>query len=567
MGKKRDICREICFTGGMTTTPRIPKIGDEERTPLVTSLLEIIQIQQEQILQLKDEMARLKGQKPRPTIKNSALERDSGNKEERGSGTKRPGSTKREKTEKLEIHETVIVKAHNVPMGSTFKGYEDFTIQDLLLRPHNTLYRRERWKTLQDGDIVAPLPEEIRTLGGHFGPSLQGFIMYQYYHCHVTQPLILEQLLELGLDISAGQVNCIVVEGNELFHQEKDEILRVGLKVSGHVNVDDTGARHQGRNGYCTHIGNEMFAWFQSTDSKSRINFLELLRAGGTDYMLNSEALDYMKAQKLPMTQMDLMAGCGKRVFEDQEQWKAVLESLGFTTRRHIRIATEGALLGSILERGTIHPDLVIVSDDAGQFDVFLHALCWIHAERSINKLVGFNDAQRNALEQIRTQLWEFYGELKAYKQTPGKNKKAELENRFDEIFTTRTCYATLNSALKRIHKNKSELLLALKRPDIPLHNNTSESDIREYVKKRKISGSTRSDPGRRSRDTFASLKKTCRKLGLGFWAYLNDRLSGKNSISPLADLIRWRATESLRKLPLAAHALPVKELPLQLCA
>src|SRR5208283_5438563 len=346
------------------------------------------------------------------------------------------------------------------------------------------------------------------------------------------------------------QVNCIVVEGNELFHQEKDEILRVGLKVSGHVNVDDTGARHQGRNGYCTHIGNEMFAWFQSTDSKSRINFLELLRAGGTDYMLNSEALDYMKAQKLPMTQMDLMAGCGKTVFE----------SLGFTTRRHIRIATEGALLGSILERGTIHPDLVIVSDDAGQFDVFLHALCWIHAERSINKLVGFNDAQRNALEQIRTQLWEFYGELKAYKQTPGKNKKAELENRFDEIFTTRTCYATLNSALKRIHKNKSELLLALKRPDIPLHNNTSESDIREYVKKRKISGSTRSDPGRRSRDTFASLKKTCRKLGLGFWAYLNDRLSGKNSISPLADLIRWRATESLRKLPLAAHALPVKE-------
>jgi len=88
--------------------------------------------------------------------------------------------------------------------------------------------------------------------------------------------------------------------------------------------------------------------------------------------------------------------------------------------------------------------------------------------------------------------------------------------------------------------------LLVLERPDIPLHNNSSERDIREYVKKRKISGSTRSDPGRRCRDTFTSLKKTCRKLGVGFWEYLEDRVSGENSIPWLPDLLKQRQAVSL---------------------
>jgi len=99
-----------------------------------------------------------------------------------------------------------------------------------------------------------------------------------------------------------------------------------------------------------------------------------------------------------------------------------------------------------------------------------------------------------------------------------------------------------LNQTLKRIHKNKAELLLVLERPEIPLHTNGSEQDIRDYVKKRKVSGGTRSDKGRRCRDTFASLKKTCRKQGLSFWRYLVDRISGENKIPLLSDLVRGSA-------------------------
>ena len=95
-----------------------------------------------------------------------------------------------------------------------------------------------------------------------------------------------------------------------------------------------------------------------------------------------------------------------------------------------------------------------------------------------------------------------------------------------------------LNLALSRLYENKAELRLVLERPEIPLHNNLSENDIREYVKRRKVSGSTRSESGRRCRDTFTSLKKTCRKLGISFWDYLIDRLSKAKKISPLHDLI-----------------------------
>ena len=120
-----------------------------------------------------------------------------------------------------------------------------------------------------------------------------------------------------------------------------------------------------------------------------------------------------------------------------------------------------------------------------------------------------------------------------------------ELQARFDTIFTQKTRFETLNQILKRIGRNKAELLLVLDRPDLPLHTNASESDIRDYVKKRKVSGGTRSDSGRRCRDTFASLKKTCRKLGLSFWDYINDRVSGGNQIPALPDLVRQRLAET----------------------
>ena len=493
-------------------------------------LLEQLHQMREEVQTLRDEVARLKKQKPKPKFGPSKMD---GKK--RKSGKKR----KRKKKPPIRVDETKIVKAENVPEGSEFKGYANFFAQELIIKSVTTCYQREQWLTPDGKTVTAEL--DFKTTAPHFGPTLCSFILYQYYHAQVTEPLILEQLREWEVRISSGQLHRIITEGKEKFHQEKDEILRVGLQVSRHIHVDDTGARHQGKNGYCTHIGNEWFAWFESTKSKSRVNFLDLLRAGHTDYVLNGEALEYMAAQKLPKFLLEKLAAEATRAFPDKAAWQAFLKQQNITTKRHARIITEGALLGAVLSHG-INPDLVIVSDDAGQFNVLLHALCWIHAERILAKLIGFNEAQREALKDVRKSVWELYRDIKAYQKKPTPEVSAILESRFDEICKTQTCFVTLNNALKRMGRNKAELLLALKRPDLPLHNNLSEGDIREYVKRRKISGGTRSENGRRGRDTFASLKKTCRKLKVSFWEFLNDRVRGENAILPLPTLIESHA-------------------------
>ena len=358
-----------------------------------------------------------------------------------------------------------------------------------------------------------------------------------------------------GIDISAGQLNRILVEDKEKYHTEKQEILRVGLSVSSYINTDDTGARHQGVNSYCTHIGNEWFAWFETTPRKNRINFLELLRGDRTDYVVTNEALTYMAKQKLPKKLWHPLSLSINRVFKDKDEWSDYLTHLGFIKPRHIKTATEGALLGALIESG-LKPDLGIMSDGAGQFRLLEHALCWVHAERLINRLIPITEGQRQAVETVQDQLWDFYQELKTYKTLTNPKQqqlKARLEERFDQIFTQTTLFETLNQVLKRLYRRKTELLKVLDRPDLPLHNNASEQDIREFVTKRKISGSTRSEAGRRCRDTFASLKKTCRKLGVSFWEYLKDRVSGNNAIPTLGVLIAQKAVES--QCPLAEHS------------
>ncbi|MEA1949299.1 MAG: transposase [Thermodesulfobacteriota bacterium] len=526
----------------MKGTLKPPTIPEDEKSPIVQELLAFIEqqssiIQQliEEIQKLKDEIARLKNQPPKPKIKPSSLGKKKKGKSKKSKG-KRPGSKKRHKTAKLKIHETKPIEPEHIPDRSEFRYYKTFVVQDLKIESHNIRYRLKVYETPDGNYVTGKLPEYLN--GGHYGPTLIRFILYQYYHCHVTQPLLLEQLHELDIDISKGQLNNILIENKDCYHKEKDSILAVGLQVSSYINVDDTGARHKGKNGYCTHIGNESFSWFESTESKSRINFLKLMRAGHSDYLINTDAITYMEANKLPKYILKpIIANLGM-IFANDSQWNDFVADNGIVKNRHLQIATEGALIGSIIEHG-ISKELVIISDDAGQFNVLLHALCWIHANRAIDKIIPFTDQAKKDLDTVKDHVWLLYEGLKKYKENPKLKDKKRLEDMFDEIFTTKTSSVTLNAALQRIYNNKSELLLVLERPDIPLHNNGAENAIREYVKKRKISGSTRSEPGRQCRDTFTSLKKTCRKLGVSFWQYLKDRIENTGLIPDLSDLIR----------------------------
>ncbi len=529
----------------------LPEIRPEERTPLVEALLAIIrelldrnQQLEETVLQLRDEIAVLKGQKPRPKIKPSSLESATPPSQQEGSKKekldKRSGSEKRSKNAELTIHRRVPLHIDDLPPGAVFKGYEDYIVQELVIESRNILYLRARYRLPDGSSVLAPLPADVIP-GSHYGPTLMSYILHQY-HNGLTQPLLLEQLHDFGIDISAGQLDRMLTEGKEAFHQEKAQVLQVGLVVSSYIGVDDTSARHQGQNGYCTVVGNDWFTYFESTASKSRLNFLQVLQGCQRDYVINQAARDYWEKYEIADAIVAKLTQ-GPQHFTEEAAWQTRLQELGITGERHVRVVTEGALLGGLVSRG-VSQGLNVLSDGAGQFVIFVHCSCWIHIERPLPRLVPYNEEHRAAIEAARQTIWEFYQELKAYKQQPDAARKPILEARFDALFEQRTHYPSINAVFQDIREHKADLLRVLDRPEVPLHNNGEESDIREYVKRRKISGGTRSNEGRRCRDTFTSLKKTCRKLGVNFWNYLRDRVRGLGQIPRLPDLIRQRAAE-----------------------
>jgi Transposase IS66 family len=528
--------------------PPLPDIPAEQRTPLIEALLAVIRAQQDRIRvleetvqELRNEIAILKGQKPRPQIAPSRLEQPVP-RPPLAAGQKRPGSEKRPKNAQLTITQEIRIPFPDPPAGSVAKGYEEYIVQELVIRAEATRYLRERIVTAEGQSLLAPLPADVLP-GQHFGPNLVSYILHQYHNSHVTQPLLQDELAQHGITISAGQINHILTEGKEVFHQEKAELLSAGLASARYIQADDTGARHQGKNGYCTQIGNEFFAYFASTDSKSRVNFLEVLRGEHGDYVINEVTVAYWQKYKLSAALVASLTD-GSTHFSDAAAWNARLQTLGITGARLMRITTEGALLGSLIAHG-VSPELAVLSDGAGQFTILVHAACWVHAERPLARMIPHNEEHRLAIERARQQIWELYQDLKAYRQQPQPAQVPILTARFDALCAQRTAYPSINNVLNEMREHQADLLRVLERPEVPLHNNASESDIRDYVKKRKISGSTRSDDGRRCRDTFASLKKTCRKLGVRFWDYLQDRVRGLGKVPRLAEVIRQRAAES----------------------
>lgn len=177
-------------------------------------LIEIILRQHEQELHLKDEVAVLKGEKKRPKFKPSRMHEEAGkactpDRQQQTKPARRRGKPSRSKTAQLKIDcEEIIEPAERIPRGSRFKGYRDFVVQDLVIGSRNTRYRLARWQTPDGRTLTGQLPRAVA--GSHFGATLVSYVLYQHHHCHVTQPLLCEQLREWGIEISSGQLNALL---------------------------------------------------------------------------------------------------------------------------------------------------------------------------------------------------------------------------------------------------------------------------------------------------------------------------------------------------------------------
>jgi hypothetical protein len=539
----------------MVTTVDVGSLSRTELETLVVALLGDVAGLRQQMVELREEIARLKGLKGRPDIKPpSGMEKATSAKSQSAksqsaksqsaksqSGAKRRG---RGPSAPRVAVEPRVIKLAAPPQGAQFKGYQDFTVQDIVLHARVICYRRERWVDADGNTLVAPLPDGIDQ---HFGPQLRRYVLHQYHQGQVTIERLVAQLQALGISISKRHVVRLLNAGQDVFHAENQAVLEAGLQSAAFVSADDTGARHAGRNGYCTQIGNDDFTWFATTMSKSRLNFLQLLCAGQGDYLIDDNALAYARGRGLGIAAITRLAGDPVKHFADRTAWLSHLQRLNIggaeETDTPAIIATEAALWGSICGHGMLK-DTVILSDDAGQFAIGLHALCWVHAERLVHKLTPVTPQQVAAQETMRTLIWTYYADLKAYQKAPDAEPAERLRARFDDIFARRTGWVTLDRLLARLAANKAELLVVLDRPEIPLHTNGSERDIRCQVIKRHISGGTHSPQGRAARDTFLGLMHTCRKLSVSYWNYLGDRLgiAATHIVPPLPDLIRARA-------------------------
>ncbi len=523
-----------------------------ELKKLVNKLLDKVNKLTTDNTSLREELRHLKKLKGQPKIRPGKANSESNNDDKGEEPASDPGNTpppkaKRQRSEKpgrtskpapTSIRKE-IRKAEGVQEDWEFKGYKDFTHIDVDLQFTATCYRREFWLT-PEGPVIAPLPEHVK---GRFGDNLIAMVLDLYHSCSVTQPLLLDWLHSYGCSISEGSLNNLLTQNHDAFHQEREDILEIGIAHSRSLLVDDTGARHDGNNGYCTVIGNEAFTVFASTPSKSRINFLSLLQGQRRSHVLNEEAIKYMEQVGMAAKWIKILSAYGETHFLNEGTWSAFLDDHKLFAKQQRRWATEAVLKAGLLSNG-FPESMIIHSDGARQFDtVFEHSLCWFHASRPLAKLIPANNRERAARDWIEKQYWNLYDDIEAYCETPTEVRKLQLEQDFNHWVTTQVDYPELRAELGKIYRAREELLLVLKYPWLPLHNNLSERQIREYVKRRKISGGTRSLLGQRCRDTFASLKKTCRLHGLSFSKYLKDRVSGAGLIPQLSALVREKLT------------------------
>lgn len=168
--------------------------------------------------------------------------------------------------------------------------------------------------------------------------------------------------------------------------------------------------------------------------------------------------------------------------------------------------------------------------------------LCWVHDGRHYKKLRPILEIHQQVLADFRGLYWEYYKELLKYQKNPCPDKKAWLLTRFDELFVTTTDDEDLNDRITKTLAKKTELLRVLELPQLPLHNNAAELGARRQARARDISFQTRNEKGTKIKDSFMSLAETAKKLGVSFYDYVHDRVSGEFNMPSIADVITQKA-------------------------
>ncbi|HIC92484.1 MAG TPA: hypothetical protein EYP21_10610, partial [Syntrophaceae bacterium] len=166
-------------------------------------------------------------------------------------------------------------------------------------------------------------------------------------------------------------------------------------------------------------------------------------------------------------------------------------------------------------------------------------ALCWVHNGRPYKKLHPVVPLHSEKLEMFRSLYWDYYRKLAQFKENPTQEEMEALSAEFDVLFSMKTGYLALDERIAKTRDKNSELLMVLKYPELPLHNNDAELGARAQVRKRDVSLHTMTEDGTKANDTFLTIVQTAKKLGVSAYEYIYDRVSKRFRLPSLAELIR----------------------------
>jgi len=498
---------------------------------LIESQAAIIRKLQEENQRLRDENNRLKDEQGKPKIKPNKKKDDSKSKDISSEKDRKEDNLPAKRTslkDKIKINRTQICEVNKagLPDDIVFKGYETVTVQDLKIETDNIEFRKEVYYS----------PGEHRTYRGElppgykggFGPTVKAFTLVMKNICNVSEPKIGELLRNFNIYISSGTISNMLIKNKDLFHKEKQEIVDAGLKSTTYQQIDDTGARVNGENHYTHILCNPWYTAYFTTKRKNRLTIIEILQNGvELQYCLNQEAIKLAEQLGVARKHIQIL----KQIQSEQEYQKQNFVEL---ITEHLPYANK---VVKILEAAAIacyHKGLgytvvkILLGDDAPQFKIIAEelALCWVHDGRFYKKLSPVILCNVEELEHFLKRYWDFYRKLLAYKTAPSGEAALQLSEEFDSLFSTQTGYQALDERIAKTKQKKAHLLLVLKYPELPLHNNAAELAARAQVRKRDASLHTITCEGTQANDTFLTITQTCKKLAVNAYEYIFDRVS-----------------------------------------
>ncbi len=530
-------------------------IQDENARALIKRLLNLIEKLSAEVREvraenqrLRDEVNRLKGEQGQPKIPGNRPKPSSGDHSSEKERHQHKRHAKGSKKAAIKIDREVVVEVDQaeLPADAEYKGCEDVVVQDVLLKTDNICFHKQRYYVRSTKKTyLAELPPGYE---GQFGPGIKTLILTMYFGVNTSEPKILEFFENIGVQMSAGELSNLLIKDQEGFHAESEAVYTAGLQSSPWQHTDDTSTRVAGQNQHCHIVCNPVYTAYHTRPHKDRLTVLDVLRQGRKRlFRLNREALRYLEQVALSKAaQATLPTWCNEEDLDEITflgRLDAALPNLN--TQQRKAIIDAAAVASYHAEKGVPVVD-TLICDDAPQFNWLTRAmmLCWVHEGRAYKKLLPMVPLHRQQLDAFLKRFWKYYVQLLSYCRKPTPVRRSRLEADFDRLFATRTGYDDLDERIAKTRSKKASLLLVLQHPELPLHNNPAELGGRRRVRKRDVSFGPRTQDGVHAWDTFMTLAETARKLGLSFYDYIHDRISGIHQIPSLATLVKQRARE-----------------------